>query len=160
MKKNIQLRHLIILLFLNVLFLGCQNQNKDNTTIEKNKKLFTLLSAENTGINFSNDIVDSQEANILKYSNFYGGAGVGVGDFNKDGLLDIYFAGNLVPDKLYLNRGNFKFEDVTATAGILDDKGWSTGVTVADVNNDGYLDIYVSRELYDDRPDLRLIFFI
>ena len=89
------------------------------------------------------------------YANFYGGAGVGVGDFNNDGLQDLYFAGNLVSDKLYLNQGNLTFKDITSTAGIIDDGGWSTGVTVADVNNDGYVDIYVSRELYDDNPKWR-----
>jgi hypothetical protein len=91
----------------------------------------------------------------LLYANFYGGAGVGVGDFNNDGLQDLYFAGNMVPDKLYLNKGEFQFQDVTSSSGILNDGGWSTGVTVADVNNDGHLDIYVSRELYDDRPEWR-----
>jgi hypothetical protein len=91
----------------------------------------------------------------LLYSNFYGGAGVGVGDFNKDGLTDIFFAGNQVPDQLYFNKGNFEFENVSLQAGIIQDDGWSTGVTVADINADGYLDIYVSRELFDDNVPLR-----
>ncbi|QLG44754.1 VCBS repeat-containing protein [Costertonia aggregata] len=121
----------------------------------KNQQLFTLLEPAHTGIDFVNKIEDTKQANILLYANYYGGAGVGVGDFNNDGLQDIYFAGNMVSDKLYLNQGDFKFKDITQKAGIIDDGGWSTGVTIADVNNDGLLDIYVSRELYDENPDLR-----
>lgn len=118
-------------------------------------KQYTLLDASKTGVHFSNDISDTKEANILMYANYYGGAGVGVGDFNSDGLQDLYFAGNLVADKLFINQGNLTFKEVTETAGIIDDGGWSTGVTIADVNNDGHTDIYVSRELYDDRPEWR-----
>ena len=116
---------------------------------------FTLLSSNKTGIYFNNQIEDDKNKNILLYSNFYGGAGVGIGDFNNDGLEDIYFAGNLVNDKLYLNQGDFKFKDITTLAGITNDGSWSTGVTVADVNNDGLLDIYVTKELYDHQPELR-----
>ncbi len=119
------------------------------------KARFTLLSSRVTGIDFNNKIKDTKEKNILLYANFYGGAGVGVADFNNDGLQDIFFAGNIVPDRLYLNQGDFVFEDVTKDAGIKNDGGWSTGVTIADVNNDGYQDIYVSRELYDERPEWR-----
>ncbi|GMN11003.1 VCBS repeat-containing protein [Croceitalea sp. MTPC9] len=119
------------------------------------KTRFSLLSSNETGINFSNDVKDAKEHNILRYANYYGGSGVGVGDFNNDGLQDLYFAGNIVPDKLYLNRGNLKFEDVTDKAGIMNDGGWSTGVTIADVNSDGHQDIYVSRELYDDNSEWR-----
>ena len=122
---------------------------------EQTHTRFTLLNSSFTNINFNNSVKDRKESNILLYANFYGGAGVGVGDFNNDGLQDLYFAGNLVPDKLYLNQGNLSFKDITTTAGIIDDGGWSTGVTVADVNNDGHQDIYVSRELYDDKPALR-----
>lgn len=118
-------------------------------------KQFTLLDASYTGVDFNNEIKDTKESNILLYANFYGGAGVGVGDFNADGLPDLYFAGNMVPDKLYLNQGDMVFKDVTEQAGIKNDGGWSTGVTVADINNDGHLDIYVSRELYDDKPEWR-----
>lgn len=125
------------------------------TVNSQNSKLFSLLPSERTGVSFINKIKDDKEKNILLYANFYGGAGVGIGDFNNDGLQDIYFAGNIVADKLYYNLGDFKFEDVTASAGIVDDKGWSTSVVVADINNDGFLDIYVTKELYDHQPELR-----
>jgi hypothetical protein len=131
-----------------VLFLGLMVHSQNNTT-------FSLLDSKQTGVTFNNEIVDSKDQNILIYSNFYGGAGVGVGDFNNDGLVDLYFAGNLVGDKLYLNLGNFKFKDVTASAGVDLDDRWCTGVTVADVNADGLLDIYVTKELYDHQPDRR-----
>ena len=118
-------------------------------------KLFTLLSAKDTGIKFNNKLEDTKEHNIMIYSNFYGGAGVGVGDINNDGLPDLYFAGNQVADKLYLNKGGMQFEDISKKAGIKDNGGWSSGVIFGDVNGDGLLDIYVCRELYDDQPELR-----
>ncbi len=136
------------------LLICCNNPNKDRESI-KSQKLFTLLEPKETGISFNNIIKDDKDRNIFLYANFYGGAGVGLGDFNNDGLQDIFFAGNMVPDKLYLNQGNLKFKDYTELAGIKDFEGWSTGVTVADVNNDGNLDIYVSRELYDENPEWR-----
>ncbi len=119
------------------------------------QQLFSLRIPEETHVDFENTVTDEQEHNILLYSNYYGGAGIGVGDFNKDGLTDLYFAGNLVADRLYFNQGNWQFEDVTEKAGIQDNGGWSSGVVVADVNNDGWLDIYVTRELYDEKPELR-----
>jgi hypothetical protein len=121
----------------------------------QNSKQFSLISGRESGINFNNKIKDDKNNNILKYANFYGGAGVGVGDFNNDGLPDIYFAGNQVEDKLYINKGNFKFEDVTKSAGIINNGSWSTGVTIADINNDGLLDIYVTNELFDHKSELR-----
>ncbi len=139
---------LVIILLLSY---SCGDEREEVVT----GKHFSLLSSSETGIDFINTIKDTREANILLYNNFYGGAGIGTGDFNNDGLQDLYFAGNQVADKLYLNKGNLEFEDVTEQSGILNDGGWSTGVTVADVNNDGNLDIYVSRELYDDKPHLR-----
>ncbi|GAB4421341.1 MAG: VCBS repeat-containing protein [Bacteroidia bacterium] len=124
-------------------------------TTAQAQKLFTRIAPKASGIDFVNQLEDTREHNILIYSNYYGGAGVGLGDIDNDGLPDLFFAGNLVPDRLYLNKGNLQFEDITASAGILDDGTWSTSVVMADVNNDGWLDIYVCRELYDDRPDLR-----
>ena len=118
-------------------------------------KLFTKLNPAQTNIHFNNEVKDTREHNILIYSNFYGGAGVGVGDINNDGLLDVFFAGNQVPDKLYLNKGNLTFEDITDKAGIIDNGGWSSGVLFGDVDNDGFQDIYVTRELYDHQPEIR-----
>jgi hypothetical protein len=117
--------------------------------------LFSLVPQEHSGLSFNNAVKDNKTENILLYSNFYGGAGVGVGDFNNDGLEDIFFAGNQVTDQLYYNLGNLKFENVSLSAGIIQDQGWSTGVAVADINADGFLDIYVTRELFDDKEALR-----
>ena len=142
---------LVLFLVFLLLLISCSS----NETPKENRTQFTLMSASQTGIEFNNKLKDTKEANILLYANFYGGAGVGVGDFNNDGLQDLYFAGNMVPDKLYFNQGDFIFKDVTSVSGITDDGGWSTGVTIADINNDGYNDIYVSRELYDNKPEWR-----
>lgn len=142
---------LISILFIFLFLISCEKKETGNL----DQKLFTLLDSSHTGVDFENTIEDTKESNILLYANYYGGAGVGVGDFNNDGLQDVYFAGNIVPDRLYINQGDLKFEDVTKQSGIISDGGWSTGVTIADVNNDGHLDIYVSRELYDDKPNLR-----
>ncbi|MEN0048578.1 MAG: VCBS repeat-containing protein [Bacteroidota bacterium] len=117
--------------------------------------LFTLVSPNQSKVTFNNKLKDTEEHSIMIYSNYYGGAGVGLGDVNNDGLIDLYFAGNLVGDQLYLNKGNLGFEEVTKQAGIEDNGGWSSGVLMADVNQDGWLDIYVTRELYDDQADLR-----
>ena len=122
---------------------------------QANNKLFSKLPQKITNVDFNNEIVDTREHNILIYSNYYGGAGVGIADFNNDGLQDLFFAGNLVGDRLYLNKGNMHFADFTEDAGILDNGGWSSGVVIGDVNNDGWQDIYVTRELYDNSPELR-----
>lgn len=105
--------------------------------------LFSLLSPAQTGITFQNQLTSSPEINILEYLYFYNGGGVAAGDINGDGLVDLYFTGNQVPNQLYLNKGNFQFEDITRSAGVSGDGGWSTGVTMADVDGDGLLDIYV-----------------
>jgi len=105
--------------------------------------LFERLDSATTGIAFANRLTESAEFNILKYLYYYNGGGVAVGDVNGDGLPDLYFTSNRGPNALYLNRGNFRFEDVTARAGVADTAGWKTGVTMADVNGDGRLDIYV-----------------
>ena len=104
-----------------------------------------LLSSEQTGVDFNNAIKESETVNHIYYSQIYNGAGVAIGDINNDGLADVFFCGNQVEDKLYLNKGNFKFEDISKKSKITRSPGWSWGVTMADVNNDGYLDIYVSR---------------
>ena len=105
--------------------------------------LFKSVPNSQTGINFANMLKETPDLNIIAYEYFYNGGGVGLGDFNNDGLIDIYFSGNLQPAKLYLNKGNFKFEDITSKAGVGAKKGWKTGVSIADVNGDGFLDIYL-----------------
>src|SRR6476469_9905701 len=116
-------------------------------TFNKGKpKLFTRLSPDDTGINFRNLLKeDNPEFNIVLYPYFYNGGGVAVGDINNDGLPDICFTGNMVKNRLYLNKGNFEFEDITEKSGIASKEGWCTGVTMADVNSDGKLDIYICR---------------
>ncbi|MBT8219527.1 MAG: VCBS repeat-containing protein, partial [Bacteroidia bacterium] len=105
--------------------------------------LFTRLSTEETGIDFSNDLTFDAKFNVYTYRNFYNGGGVSIGDINRDGLPDIYLTANLKPNKLFLNKGDLKFKDVTESAGVAGTRAWSTGVTMADVNGDGLLDIYV-----------------
>ncbi|MBS1488565.1 MAG: VCBS repeat-containing protein [Bacteroidetes bacterium] len=98
---------------------------------------------ENSGIDFTNTLTESNEANVFKYRNFYNGGGVAIGDLNNDGLADVFFTGNQVPNRLYLNLGGMKFRDISASAGFGEKKQWSTGVTLVDINHDGWLDIYV-----------------
>lgn len=122
-----------------VCFGGFSCHKKDNGF-----QLFQLLSSGQTHIHFANNLSDNDKPGILKYLYFYNGCGVAVGDINNDGLPDIYFSSNKKGgNKLYLNKGNYQFEDITAKAGVAGTADWCTGVTMADVNNDGYLDIYV-----------------
>ncbi|HEX6193388.1 MAG TPA: VCBS repeat-containing protein [Chitinophagaceae bacterium] len=106
-------------------------------------KLFTQLTPKQTGIDFTNSIRENEALNVLAYEYFYNGGGVAIGDLNNDGLPDIYFTANLKPNKLFLNLGGFQFKDISRNAGIGGRKDWKTGVTMADVNGDGWLDIYV-----------------
>ncbi len=103
---------------------------------------FQLLDPSDTGIHFTNTIKESDSMNVLEFMNIYTGAGVAVGDINNDGLTDVYFSGNMVSGRLYLNKGGLKFEDISETSGILNNR-WGTGVTMVDINQDGWLDIYV-----------------
>ncbi|MGO4904615.1 VCBS repeat-containing protein [Flavobacterium sp. W20_MBD1_R3] len=124
----------LILLF----FSNCSKENPENKDA-----LFSKLDASQTGINFLNEVKNGADMNIFKYRNFYNGGGVAIGDINNDGLSDVYFTSNLGTNKLYLNKGNFKFEDISKKAGIGGTKTWSTGVVMVDINADGFLDIYV-----------------
>lgn len=107
--------------------------------------LYNLLLSSDTNLDFENNVVESNEENYLNYEFIYNGSGVAVGDINNDGLTDIYFGGNSVGDKLYLNKGNLKFEDISISSGISTLIGWSTGINMVDINQDGWLDIYVCR---------------
>jgi len=109
----------------------------------RKEKLFTLLPHNRTGIEFNNAIHETEEFNVLDYGYLYNGGGVGIGDINNDGLPDIFFCGNFVESKLYLNKGNLKFEDITKKSGVTGGGNWNTGVSMADINGDGLLDIYV-----------------
>ena len=133
MSKSIVLLALLILIFTN-----CSKNNSENKDT-----LFTKLDPAITGINFVNEVKNGPEMNIFKYRNFYNGGGVAIGDINNDGLADVYFTSNLGTNKLYLNKGNFKFQEISKTAGIEGTKSWSTGVVMVDINGDGLLDIYV-----------------
>ena len=116
---------------------------------------FELLTPEQTGIDFKNTIQETATKNHLYYSQIYNGAGVAIGDINNDGLDDIFFCGNQVADRLYLNKGNFQFKNITKSSKVSRNDGWSWGVTMADVNADGYLDIYVSRNGESMTPNER-----
>ncbi len=111
---------------------------------EPEQKQFTLLSHKRTGIDFRNPVKDFPDFNSLGYNYMFNGAGVAVGDVNNDNLPDLFFTGNFLGNRLYLNKGNFRFEDITEKAGISSVETWSNGVTMADVNGDGFLDIYVA----------------
>ncbi|WP_460923333.1 VCBS repeat-containing protein [Pontibacter brevis] len=126
----------IFFFFLGTTFLLSSCDNK------KGDQLFHLLSPEDTGITFSNTLPENDTLNAIEYDYLYNGAGVAIGDINNDGLQDIFFGGNMVSSRLYLNKGNLKFEDVTEKAGVATDR-WATGVSMADVNSDGHTDIYV-----------------
>lgn len=125
---------ILILIF----FSGCSNAKKDHP-------LFEVLESGTTGLQFTNRLVSTTSFNLFHYMYFYNGAGIGAGDFNNDGRIDLFFSSNQGTNKLYLNTGNLHFKDVTAEARIPTDSGWSTGVSVVDINNDGLLDIYVCR---------------
>lgn len=129
-------------------------------TRDDNSKLFTLLTENQTGISFKNLVRESEEFNVLTYGYFYQGGGIAVGDINNDGLPDIYFTGNMMASKLYLNKGNFRFEDITASAGVAAAGLWNTGVTMADVNGDGLLDIYACRSAANDPKNRKNLLFI
>jgi len=107
--------------------------------------MFEVLNDDRRGLNFVNKLTSTEQFNMFTYMYFYNGAGIGAGDFNNDGLIDLFFAANQGENKLYINKGDLKFEDVTKEAKISQDSGWSTGVSVVDINNDGLLDIYVCK---------------
>jgi enediyne biosynthesis protein E4 len=122
--------------------------------------LFKAISAEESGISFSNSITENSMINMLNYEYLYNGGGVGIGDFNHDGMPDIYFTASLSGNKLYLNRGNFHFEDITAQAGVGGDKRWCRGVAIVDINNDGLLDMYVCASTWQNPEQRKNLLYI
>lgn len=122
---------------------ACSKLDEENNYTPGPDALFERLESQNTGINFTNTITTSPELDVFRYRNFYNGAGVGIADFNNDGLADIFFTSNMGPNRLFLNKGDWKFEDISTSAGIGGTKVWSTGVSIVDINADGWLDIYV-----------------
>ena len=150
-------RTFILLSFL--IFFSCVTKEKSSKT------LFTKLNSKTTNIDFENEITNTKDLNIFKYRNFYNGGGVAIGDINNDGLPDVFFTANIKKNKLYLNQGDFKFQDITKKASIEGINNWSTGVVMVDINSDGWLDIYVcnagnvkgdnrKNELYINNKDL------
>ncbi|PRY00224.1 VCBS repeat protein, partial [Pontibacter ummariensis] len=119
-------------------------KGQDTAPVVAADPLFTLLPASKTGVSFTNSLTEGLNTNVLMYEYFYNGGGIAIGDVNGDGLQDIYFTGNMTSNRLYLNKGHMQFEDITASAGVAGREGpWTTGVTMADVNGDKLLDIYV-----------------
>lgn len=131
-----------LIIILPLVFTNCNNGPNPSQAIDKDLPLFTLLDPAESGIDFSNVIEEDENINIVGYNYHYNGGGVAVGDINNDGLPDLFFTGNNVSNKLFLNKGNLKFEDISEAAGIQTGH-WSTGATLVDINNDGLLDIYV-----------------
>lgn len=132
-------KHRNPLLLILILLFSCSEEKQATDT------LFRLLDSAESGIDFRNDLSYSEKVNPYTFRNFYNGAGVALGDINNDGLIDIFFAGNQSSNALYLNEGNLKFKDITQTAGLSSTGSWSTGVSMADINNDGLLDIFVCK---------------
>ncbi len=128
-------------LLLSSLLLACDPPAPES--IPPGETLFTSLPAAYSGVDFVNELSFNQDFNIYTYRNFYNGGGVALGDVNQDGLIDLYFSANMQPNRLYLNRGDMQFDDITGHAGVGGEKSWATGVTLADVNGDGWLDLYV-----------------
>ena len=133
----------IIIVCVSISFISCTEK----------EKLFQKLSANETGIDFTNTITETKDRNVLTYEYYYNGSGVATGDLNNDGLPDIYFTGNQVPAKLYINKGNFTFEDVTKISNAAGKNGWKTGVSFVDINGDGKLDIYICYSGFGEDSD-------
>src|SRR5665647_2900199 len=131
------MKNIARILWVPLLFFSCHLEKQEKS------ELFSLLPSSVTGVDFINQLTENEQFNIIEYLYFNNGAGVAAGDINNDGLVDLYFTSNQGPNKLYLNKGNMKFEDITESAGVAGSGNWKTGVTMADINGDGLLDIYV-----------------
>jgi hypothetical protein len=144
-------RYITILSLSSFLWGGC---------INKPGTVFTELNSAKTGIEFRNLLVEDESLNVAHYIYFYNGGGVAIGDINGDGLQDVFFSGNMVKNRLFLNKGNFEFEDITTTSGVAEKQGWCTGATIVDINGDGHPDIYICRSADDDPRRRKNLLFI
>ncbi|WP_250629624.1 FG-GAP repeat domain-containing protein [Aureibaculum algae] len=145
------------------LVMSCNTENKKNeqNSLPKKdleQKLFTSLTQEESGVDFENLLIESAESNYYQYMYSYIGGGVAAEDFNNDGLIDLFFTSNSQNNRLYLNKGNFKFEDITEKANFKETISFNTGVTTVDINNDGYIDIYVGRGGADETQFANLLY--
>ncbi len=147
-------KKIYLLLLLLPLINGCKNNN-----VITDQFHFTQMNAGETNISFNNAITENDSINVFTNEYMYNGSGVGIGDFNNDGLQDVFFCGSMISSKLYINKGNFKFEDITAKAGLQTDR-WCTGVSVVDINNDGFDDIYVCASHSTDAEKRKNLLFI
>ncbi|WP_296383456.1 VCBS repeat-containing protein [Winogradskyella sp.] len=138
-------------LLLIVVFSSCSKTEKETVS----STLFQKVDNNHTNIHFANNVTENLYFNFLNYSYIYNGAGVAVGDINNDGLDDLYFSSNQETNKLYVNKGNLEFKDITVSSNTIDDNGWTTGVSMIDINNDGWLDIYVCKSGSLDNHELR-----
>ena len=152
--KNIKIQFLITCA-LCCFFLNCKQEATRELYPQELIGGLKLLSPERTGIDFENTINESTYFNHYYFGHIYIGSGVAIGDLNNDGLPEVFFGGNQVSDRLYLNKGDFQFENITKKSKAAVNSGWTWGVTMADVNADGYLDIYVSRNGNSENPEDR-----
>lgn len=144
----------LLLALPSLIIYGCKNNKKVPDDFH-----FTLMGANKTNITFNNKITESDSVNVLNNEYMYNGSGVGIGDFNNDGLPDIFFGGSMVSSKLYINKGNFEFEDITEKAGLHTNK-WCTGVSIVDINNDGFIDLYICCSHSHDKKKRTNLLFI
>ncbi|MDX2173207.1 MAG: VCBS repeat-containing protein [Bacteroidota bacterium] len=139
-----------------LIFIRCENSAKNETVVKSktNKKtLFTLQNPDSSGLSFVNEVKENEKLNIFTYEYLYNGSGVAIGDINNDGLQDVFLGGNYFGGRLFLNKGNLKFEQISEKAGVFCD-GFTTGITMVDINKDGWIDIYLCRSV-SDNPELR-----
>jgi hypothetical protein len=135
------MRKILLSLAVILFIFSCEKDNE--TSLDIMDTLFTKLETSSTGIDFINKVDNEKDFNIFKYRNFYNGGGVAIGDINNDGLPDVYLTANRTKNKLYLNKGDFNFEDISDSSNTFGNRSWSTGVVMVDINADGWLDIYV-----------------